>query len=113
MTGTVHVVVTGLRLKAALYAPLFGYHAVRSMAQARREPSCRFAEARTVDGFHHTLTVWDSAAAAAAYGQSGAHRAAAAVFSKIATGAVYHGDARQRPEWTEALSLWRSRGVAV
>jgi len=57
------VSITGLRLKSVLQGPVFWWHAIWSMGQARAAPGNISARARTINGTHHTLTVWDSEAA--------------------------------------------------
>lgn len=106
-------VVTGLRLRSPLYAPIFAFHAMQSFAQAQRDPACTFAEARQIDGVHHTLTAWPDAGAADAYGRRSAHARAVAVFAKIATGKVWSGSAPERPDWVEARRLWDEEGRDV
>lgn len=108
-----HVVVTGLSLRSPIHAPLFAFHAMRSLAQAEADPDCLHAEARTIEGVAHTVTAWRDAAAARAYGTTGAHRRAAAVFPRIATGKVWSGPADAPPPWDEARRLWRDHGTPV
>lgn len=111
--GDSFIVVTGLRLRSPLHAPLFAFHAMRAFAQAQRDPACSFAEARQIDDVHHTVTVWTDAGAAGAYGRSGAHARATAVFAKIATGKVWSGIASEPPGWLEARRLWDEEGRDV
>jgi len=61
------VSITGLRLKSMLQGPVFWWHAIWSMGQARAAPGNISAGARTINGIHHTLTVWDSEAAMRSY----------------------------------------------
>jgi hypothetical protein len=86
---------------------------MRSFQQAKADPACLHAEARTVAGVAHTVTLWRDAAAARAYGTTGAHRQAAAVFPKIATGKVWSGPADAAPDWPEARRLWAEHGTPV
>ncbi len=108
-----HLVVTGLTLRSPLHGPLFAYHAMRSFAQAQADPACLHAEARTIEGVAHTVTLWRDAAAARAYGTSAAHRQAAAAFPKIATGKVWAGPAEAAPDWPEARRLWTDHETIV
>ena len=108
-----HLVVTGLTLRSPLHGPLFAYHAMRSFSQARADPACLHAEARTFGAVAHTITLWRDAAAARTYGTSGAHRQASAVFPKIAFGKVWSGPADTAPSWSEARRLWTDSGTIV
>ena len=108
-----HLVVTGLTLRSPLYQPLFLFHAIRSHSQASAHPGIRHLDQRTVDGVHHTVTLWEDAVAARDYGTSGAHRRAAAIYAKIATGKVYAGPADAAPDWPTARRLWEEQGRAV
>jgi hypothetical protein len=69
----VYVSITGLRLTAFWFAPIFWYHAARSFAQTRAAPGNLLAEARTIDGVHHTLTVWRDRSDMLRYVRSGPH----------------------------------------
>ena len=109
----VYVSVTGLRLKSGWQAPRFWWHAVRSMAQARRAAGNLLAETRTVDGVHHTLSAWKSDADMRAYLVTGPHREAMAVFPRIAAGRVHGFWSAEVPGWEEALRLWQAQGREV
>ena len=76
----VYVSITGLLLKRPWHAPRLLWHATRSMTQARRSAGNLRAEARTVAGVHHTLTVWRSAADMRAFLVVGAHGKAMKAF---------------------------------
>jgi hypothetical protein len=107
---THYISITGLRLKSPLHAPRFWFHAVRSMAQAQRAAGNILADARTVDGVHHTRSVWQSREAMLAYLKSGAHVKAMGVFPKIATGRTYGFDSEQIADWDHCLDQWRRFG---
>jgi hypothetical protein len=53
----VYVSITGLELRRLWHYPTFMFHAVRSMGQARSAPGNLGADARTIDGIHHTLSI--------------------------------------------------------
>ncbi|MGR3435393.1 MAG: hypothetical protein ACU0CO_10975, partial [Shimia sp.] len=108
-----YVVITGARVTRRRDAPLFWWHAIRSMGQAHRDPACRQAEARSIGGVHHTITAWDDAEAARAYGRSGAHGRAGRVFHRIATGDVWAGHLDAVPGWPEARRLWEDEAKPV
>jgi hypothetical protein len=107
------VSVTGLRLHSPLRLPLFVWHAVRSMRQAKAAPGNLFAEARSLAGVQHTLTVWQSREAMRAYLRGGAHLAAMRAFPRIGTGTTCGYDAATVPSWDEALAHWRAHALPV
>jgi hypothetical protein len=86
---------------------------MRSMRQAQRAAGNVSAEARTVDGVHHTLSVWESRAAMLAYIQSGAHRQAIRIFPRTAMGKVLGMTTSEVPDWWDIPPLWRERGRLV
>jgi heme-degrading monooxygenase HmoA len=108
-----HVSITGLRLNSALHLPTFWWHAIRSMRQAQRAPGLIRAEARRVDGVHHTLTIWESEAAMRAYLASGPHLSAMKTFRRIATGRTVGYNADRAPDWEEARSIWHEKARVV
>lgn len=105
-----YISITGLKLKGPLSAPRFWWHALRSMAQARKAPGIISVDARLIDGVHHTLTVWSDRAAMLAYLRSGAHLQAMRAFHGIATGAVTGYEADAAPTWDELPAIWQDRG---
>ena len=105
-----YVSVTGLTLKSRRHVFRFWWHAIGSMTQAKRAPGNRSAEARTIDGVHHTLSVWDDEQAMRAYLGTGAHLKAMRAFRQIATGKTISFVANVAPSWDEAHQIWTSRG---
>lgn len=110
MGRVMYISITGLKLNGPLSAPRFWWHALRSMAQAKRAPGNISADARLIDGVHHTLTVWSDRAAMLKYLRSGAHLQAMRTFHDIATGAVTGYEADAPPTWAELPAIWRDRG---
>ena len=110
---TLYVSVTGLSLKATYHAPRFWWHAFRSMAQARVADGNLHADARTLEGVHHTLTVWRSEDAMRAYLRSGAHLAAMRAYPAIGTGRVLGYRSAEQPGWQEALARWHAEARPV
>lgn len=108
-----HVSITGLRLKRSWHAPAFWLHAIAAMAQARRARGCLSAEARTVDGVHHTLSVWTDRGAMLAYLRAGAHARAMRLFPVIAEGRTLSLTTATPPDWPEAVALWRAQAWTV
>lgn len=107
------VVVSGLRLKSRLHWPRFAWHAVRSMRQAQAAEGCLSAEARSISGVQHTLTLWKDGASMKRYARSGAHARAVAIFGRIATGEVAIFEAEAAPDWTAARTRWEREGRPV
>jgi len=109
----VYVSITGLRLKGFHHAPLFAWHAVASMRQAVASEGNLLAEARKINGVHHTLTVWRDEAAMRRFAVSGPHLKAMRAFPKIATGSTLGYPAERAPDWSEVHDIWRERGKVV
>ena len=109
----VYVSVTGLQLKSLLHLPRFYWHATRAFRQARTADGLLFADARTLEQFHHTLTVWRDRASMHSYLRAGAHRKAMRAFPSIATGMVYGYESEQVPDWEAALAEWHQHGREV
>lgn len=104
--GEVYVSVTGLRLKSALQYPRFSWHATRSYSQAATAPGNLFTQSKTVDGVHHTLTVWQSREAMVAYLRSGAHLGAMKAYRSLGSGKTCGFYAADKPSWEVALAIW-------
>ena len=109
----VYVSITGLRVKGMQHVVRFWWHALRSMAQAHRAPGNLKAEARTINGVHHTLLVWTDQASMRAYLSRGAHRQAMSAFHTIATGRTVGFLAEKAPEWNEVHAIWNRDGKEV
>lgn len=113
MTDLVYVSITGLQLKKIWHAPVFWRHAFASMAQAQKADGCLSADARTINGVHHTLSVWTSREMMRAYLIKDAHLNAMKTFKKIATGKVHGFETATVPEWQQVHALWRDHGRSV
>ncbi len=113
MAEKIYVSITGLRLKRFWHGPFFWRHAIASMSQAQRSDGCLSAEARSINGVHHTLSVWTSRRAMLAFLRAGAHRNAMKSFDKFATGKVLGFEADTPPTWAEAQDLWARYGKTV
>ncbi|MEM9474753.1 MAG: hypothetical protein AAGA71_05640 [Pseudomonadota bacterium] len=108
-----YVSITGLRLKRFWHAPQFWRHATRSMIQAKAAPGCLRADAHTIQGVHHTRSLWESRQHMMDYLRSGAHRDAMRVFPRIGTGKVLGFEADALPDWDEVRRRWEEDGRAV
>lgn len=113
MQTDVYVSITGLKVRRVWHVPAFWFHAMKAMVQARKAPGNISAQARTINGVHHTLTVWTDKDAMRAYLTAGPHLAAMRLFPKIATGKVVGYLAMQAPEWSEVHAIWLERGRVV
>ncbi len=113
MTNPVYVSITGLKVRHFWQVPTFWRHAMASMAQAKSAPGCLQAEARTINGVHHTRSVWESEAAMRAYLTTGAHLKAMKLFRRIATGKTLGFETEDVPDWGDVHKLWSERGRTV
>ena len=113
MADVFYVSITGLQLKRVWHAPTFWRHAAASMAQAKAAQGCLSADARTINGVHHTLTVWTSREAMQRYLSDGAHLNAMKAFKSFATGKVYGFEGEEVPEWHMVHRLWHDNGRQV
>ncbi len=102
----VYVSITGLQLKSIGHTPAFWWHAVRSMRQAQSAPGLISADARQINGIHHTLTIWETEGAMRAYLVTGAHLAAMKAFHRIATGRTIGFLTESAPDWDEVHANW-------
>jgi heme-degrading monooxygenase HmoA len=108
-----YISITGLKPKGPLQVPRFWWHAIRSMRQAQRAAGNISVEARTIDGTHHTLTLWVDRAAMRAYLSQGAHRGAMRASRSIGTGTVFGYEDDTAPAWSEVPALLRDRGRVI
>jgi hypothetical protein len=108
-----YVSITGLALKSWVHVPRFWWHAIGSMVQAKAAPGNISAETRTINGVHHTVSVWQSRDAMRTYLLSGSHLKAMRVYKKIATGKVLGFEAPAAPDWDEVHELWKIKGREV
>jgi hypothetical protein len=110
---TLYISITGLRVQHFWHQPVFRRHAIASMVQARQANGCLQAEARTINGIHHTRSVWRDRDAMLDYLRSGAHLGALKVFKRIATGKTYGYETTEIPDWDLVHRLWHDRGRDV
>ena len=107
-----YVSITGLQVKRFWHFPAFMRHAVASMSQAKQAEGCISADARRINGVHHTRSIWESEAHMRAFLRAGAHGKAMRIFGKIATGKTFGYVAQNVPDWDEVHRLWREKGAA-
>ncbi len=113
MAETVYISITGLRIRRLWHALTFWRHAVASMRQARKADGCLGASAKTIDGVHHTRSVWRTREDMLAFLGTGAHLDAMQLFPRIATGKTLGFEATSIPDWDEVHRLWSTQGKDV
>ncbi len=113
MTETVYVSITGLQVRRFWHVPTFWRHAIASMAQAQRAEGCLGASARTINGVHHTRSIWRDRKDMLAFLGKEAHLEAMKLFPRIATGKTLGFEATEVPDWDEVHRLWRTQGRDV
>ena len=106
-----YVSVTALKAKGFLSAIRFWLLAVPAFKQAKSSGGVLFCEVKSVDGFHHTLTVWETKKDMRKFVLSPIHMRAMKIFPKIATGSTIGYKTDKMPSWGEALSTWRKSAV--
>ena len=113
MSDLVYVSITGLKLKKFYYAPVFWRYAGGAMSQAKKANGCLSADAATIDGIHHTRSVWTSRKEMLVYLTAGAHLKSMKIHKRIATGRVYGFETNTIPDWEAAHRLWLEKGRHV
>lgn len=109
----VWVSITGLTVRSPRHVPVFWWHAIRSMMQARRAEGIVGVEARRVGGVQHTLSVWESEEAMRRFVTTGAHLAAMRAFHRVATGSTVGYAAEVAPRGDEVHAIWLERAAPV
>ncbi len=113
MSRSVYVSITGLKVRNLWQVPLFWRHAVAAMSQARSAKGCIQADAQTINGIHHTRSVWTNRDAMLAYIRSGAHLKAMQSFHHFATGKTVGYETKDIPDWTQVHAIWQEKGKVV
>ena len=106
-----YVSVTVLRSNGFWSTILFWLLAVPAFKQAKSSAGILFCDVKSVDGFHHTLTVWKTKKGMRKFMLSPIHRKAMKMFPKIATGSTIGYETDKMPRWDEALLMWRQSAV--
>ena len=113
MPDLIHVSITGLRLRRFWHAPRFWMLTVPAMVQARAAEGCLHADARRIDGVHHTRSAWVSREHMLAFLREGAHLRAMQSSRLLGSGRTFGFEALSLPDWPTAIALLRERGRAV
>ena len=101
----------GAKSQRVLVGNPFWLLAVPTFKQATFSDGVLFCEVKSVDGFHHTLTAWETKQDMKKFVFSPIHRKAMRVFPKIATGSTIRYETDKMPSWDEALEIWRKTAV--
>lgn len=109
----VYVSITGLQLIKPWHAIRFWWHALRSMAQAKAAQGNISAAAKTINGVHHTLTVWKDELAMRTFVTTGPHLKAMRAFHFIATGKTLGFYTDIVPDWNSVHELWLEKAKVV
>jgi len=83
------------------------------MVQAKSAVGNISADARTIGGIHHTVSLWQSREHMLTYLRQGAHLQAMKNFKRVGTGKVLGYEADSVPDWGEVHELWKSKGREV
>jgi hypothetical protein len=113
MQREVYVSITGLRVRRIWHIPSFWSLATRAMVQARGASGNISVETSTIDGVHHTRSVWTDKAAMRAYLSTGPHLEAMRRFPTIATGKTLGFLTTEVPDWTKVHAIWVEMGRDV
>jgi hypothetical protein len=108
-----YISITGLKLKSMRYTISFWWHAIGSMNQARAAQGNISADAKTINGVHHTVSVWIDEQAMRTYLVTGPHLKAMKAFHSIATGKTLGFYAEKSPDWDTIHDLWVKEGKVV
>lgn len=108
--GKYYVSITGLKLKSFFSYFTFARYAGACYAEAMSTEGNVLTETRTIAGYQHTLTAWESRSAMMKFFVSTPHRNAVKVFPSIATGKTYGYWTDNIPSWDEAVEIWKLHG---
>lgn len=83
------------------------------MAQAKTAAGHVSSDACSINGIHHTVSVWQTKEAMRAYLVAGAHLEAMKIHNEISTGRVLGFGADATPPWSRVHELWDANGRIV
>jgi hypothetical protein len=106
-----YIAVSGLKPKGIIGTIRFWMLAIPTFKKAKSSEGILFCGAKSVKGYHHTFTVWDSKESMKKFVLSHTHLKAIKAYPKIAKGftVTYEGD--NIPSWEEALMIWERDAV--
>ncbi len=108
-----YVSITGLRTKGIVSWFKFWTLAIPAFKSAKTAKGIVFCEAKSREGYHHTLTVWETHQHMENYRASPVHLKAMKTFSQIATGKVIGYESKTIPSWEVALSQFDKQAKQV
>lgn len=108
-----YVSVTGLRTKGFVAWVRFWMLAIPAFRAAQTAEGCLVCETKTLNGCHHTFTVWRDKISMMKFRASPAHLKTMKVFSQIAYGKVYGYEASGVPSWNDALEAFNEHARDV
>ena len=109
----VYVSITALRVGSPFLLPVFWWHTLRAVRQARAAQGNLSVDLRRIGDAWHTLTVWRDRAAMLGYVQSGAHLRAMRDYPWASNGTVAGFPAEAAPGWGEVPALLSRHGRAL
>ena len=80
---------------------------IPSFAAARKAKGNLFCEAKKINKYHHTLTVWENKIKMMDYLRVKHHALAMKNFETIGTSAVQGHENKIAPSWDEAIKKWK------
>ena len=101
-----YVSVTGLKNRGFIGRVRFWVVAIPAFRAGKKAEGCLFCETKTLNGYHHTLTVWVDKNSMIKYRDSKFHLNAMRIFPKIAYGKVYGCEITSFPTWSDALKFF-------
>ena len=105
-----HISITGLRPKGIIAWFRFWRYAIPSFSKASQSDGILFCEVKRINGFHCTLTAWESIDHMRAFMRVEVHLKAMKNFHSIATGKTYGYSSESIPTWAEAFDILQSKG---
>ena len=78
-----------------------------SFTAARKANGNFFCDAKKINGYHHTLTVWENKSKMIDYLNGKHHALAMKNFRSIGTGSVHGYEDKILPCWDDAIKKWK------
>ena len=98
--------VAGLKTIGFIGWIVFWMQAIPAFRAAQKAEGCLICETKTLNGYHHTFTVWKDKTSIMKYRASPVHLKTMKVFSKIAYGKVCGYEANKIPTWSDAFKAF-------
>ena len=109
-----YVSVTGLKTKGIVGWFRFWILTIPAFRAAQKADGCLICEATTLNGYHHTFTVWEDKTSMMKYRASPAHKRTMKVYTKVADhGKVYGYETHDIPTWNDALEAWHKHARII